>query len=389
MFCRYVTPDSGARNMSVVLPLTDCGNLIRDVNSDTYVLNDIIIQAHRIVETDSDLVTSIVCKLPGLKSVELRERDHESHPVSYQNAEVEAWMDFQIGEDRLGIDVPNKLMVGDEIKIVINIKYDDKYKDLQLENCWAFEGEDILTSQYVVTLYDMHQCDGDNWISGFNVTKGDGNASHDTIYGKMKAFKFPVSKNIHFTCSVQVCKKSCFRFCEDLEWRTSSNHLKRSRRYIEVDSSDQSLRERNRLMKATIKALGAKLIEKNKRTLSENDTSFRKRYKTDDTVSEESELTENHENALRNVVKEIFQFNLSNNFVVYSSHEFNFRHEFDQISQTTAPDNCVPTVRFGIVTGSLSFALFCVIVTCIGLILYLRKENKKRRIDNFLLYNLR
>lgn len=51
------------------------------------------------------------------------------------------------------------------------------------------------------------------------------------------------------------------------------------------------------------------------------------------------------------------------------------------------PSYCVPKLKFVVVTTVLSFIVVCLILVSCGLVLYLRKENKKHAIDNFLLYN--
>lgn len=51
------------------------------------------------------------------------------------------------------------------------------------------------------------------------------------------------------------------------------------------------------------------------------------------------------------------------------------------------PSYCVPKLKFVVVTTVLSFIVVCLILVSCGLVLYLRKEQKKHAIDNFLLYN--
>lgn len=384
---------NGTKGVSYFIPLTDCGNLLRETDGYIHVSNAIIVQKHRTVETDSDIIQNISCELPVPESIDVLEYSHESHPISYKNDTIESWMEFYTGQDILGVDVPNKLLVGDEFKIVVHLKSDGVYSDLRVERCWVHDEETVSTSEDIIEVFDDLSCHFPDWIKGFNSTRDFKNFSDLTVIGAMKAFKFLHTKDLHFTCSVQACRQTCIQSCDTPESEMSSSleRLKRSN-----PDSEKSLLERNRLMKATIKALKANMLDRNRERLLENDQIFSKRASeignipvvdypvgrgllldiddsTDSTTSEDS-------------WDGAYHFNLTNNLVVFTDHDFNFRRE--SCSNAQVPTNCVPKVRFVLLSATLSFIAFSLILACIGLVLYIRKEKKKHVNDHLLLYNL-
>lgn len=412
-------------SIPLYLPANDCGTVIRKVGGDMYISNFIVIQKYRFTETAWDTVENVSCKIPPSEASFIA-NIRESENRAYRHSDgLMAWIELRLGANAFSGQEINKMTVGDEITLAVHLKDSGQNKDIRVRKCWAFDGDILEESKYVLEFYDFDACEESVLMSNFTLITGTPNVSDILTYATLKAFKFPSTIHLHFTCAIEVCSNECLSKCKDIHEKYNGDvprefhkratdpmesenishrvpHFRRRLERVSYPLSDQAYIDRINYMKATIKAMGSKLIKVSE-SKSENDSSFRRRV-SDSTIFQKSgrilkkptisnKFLEN-DNILMNdssteiIVKPwnvVYVFNLSRTVVVESAHGITFRNETFNVSQIFK--NCVSKLRFILITVSLAFLIFCLALISIALAISLRREKKRHKIDSFLLYN--
>lgn len=417
--CRYNGHPESNGSISLFFPANNCGTRVQELDDYIYFSNTIVIQKHFLAETVWDVFHKVSCKIDLPRTPNLNEilKDDSTRSYIHQPHGIESWMEFKVGSDILSSQAVNVLRVGDVFLLVVHLKDGGKHNNLRVTECWAHDGATVDSSIYSIQIFNT--CQSSDFITEFTSAKGIFNVSDMVTYAKLNAFMLPSVVNVQFSCSIKVCRNECLGYC-DASDSGKNNHTvptrKLNKRSTNGDFSSRSMDERIRLMKATIKALSAKLLNNRSQRNSENDSSFSKRVSNPLTkdLKKIDEVTEmaHEKDAVTTTVVDILKlgysdsgsefaatsevyfrpawndehhFNLTNSIIILSSRESNLSYDVQHISGPTL--NCVSRLRFSLVTAMLCSLLFCVILKCIGLALYLRKEKKKHLIDSFLLYN--
>lgn len=427
--CRYaVVPGTTNTSHAFFFPMNNCGTLIHESDGSISLSNTIVIQKHRNVQSLWDVFRNVSCRFAAQDTFELGgvfRNEKSANP--FEHDKMESWMEFKVGSDISTAKTAHKLRIGDEFFLIVHLKDGGQNKDLRVSSCWAHDNEILEYSKYSTQLLDFYTCQPSEWISDFKSAKGIKNVSDKISYARLKAFKFPSTMILQITCSIQVCKNDCFTYCNVPKF-SKNNHViplrKFKKRSVPASYSNKFIDKRLSLMKATIKALGDTLLQNRKhRSRAENGADFYKRisnltstnklpdndggvtdmtsdkYDVDttsvmdiSTIGDGTQTTAGYtkdsgittEYNSEPTYNNVYNFNLTMKIVVLSSGQFDNKHMLESSKLTS---NCIPRLRFNLVTTLLSFILFCLILTCIALCLYLRKEKKKHLIDNFLLYN--
>lgn len=93
--------------------------------------------------------------------------------------------------------------------MVLAIKDDDNKFDMMVRNCVAHDGH-----RAPIQLVDQFGCiTRQKLMSGFTKIKNFGASATVLSYAHFQAFKFPDSMEVHFQCTIQICRHQCPEQC--------------------------------------------------------------------------------------------------------------------------------------------------------------------------------
>jgi len=94
--------------------------------------------------------------------------------------------------------------------MVLAIKDEENKFDMLVRNCVAHDGK-----RAPIELVDTHGCIvRSKLMSRFTKIKNFGSSASVLSYAHFQAFKFPDSMEVHFQCTIQICKNSCPEQCD-------------------------------------------------------------------------------------------------------------------------------------------------------------------------------
>lgn len=94
--------------------------------------------------------------------------------------------------------------------MVLAIKDDDQKFDMLVRNCMAHDGK-----RAPIQLVDQKGCvTRPKLMSKFSKIKNFGASASVLSYAHFQAFKFPDSMEVHFQCTIQICRYQCPDQCE-------------------------------------------------------------------------------------------------------------------------------------------------------------------------------
>ena len=101
------------------------------------------------------------------------------------------------------------MKIGQEMTMVLAIKDDDNKFDMLVRNCFASDGQ-----RSPIQLVDRYGCiSRPKLMSRFTKIKNFGASASVLSYAHFQAFKFPDSMEVHFQCTIQICRYECPEQC--------------------------------------------------------------------------------------------------------------------------------------------------------------------------------
>lgn len=124
---------------------------------------------------------------------------------------VGCWMQIQVGKGPWASEVSGLVKIGQTMTMVLAIKDDDNKFDMLVRNCMAHDGK-----RAPIQLVDQKGCvTRPKLMSRFTKIKNFGSSASVLSYAHFQAFKFPDSMEVHFQCTIQICRYQCPDQCAD------------------------------------------------------------------------------------------------------------------------------------------------------------------------------
>jgi len=119
-------------------------------------------------------------------------------------------MQIQVGKGPWASEVSGLVKIGQTMTMVLAIKDDDNKFDMLVRNCMAHDGK-----RAPIQLVDQKGCvTRPKLMSKFTKIKNFGASASVLSYAHFQAFKFPDSMEVHFQCTIQICRYQCPDQCE-------------------------------------------------------------------------------------------------------------------------------------------------------------------------------
>lgn len=123
---------------------------------------------------------------------------------------VGCWMQIQVGRGPWASEVAGIVKIGQTMTMVLAIKDEESKFDMLVRNCVAHDGK-----RQPIELVDTNGCIvRSKLMSKFTKIKNFGSSASVLSYAHFQAFKFPDSMEVHFQCTIQICKHSCPEQCD-------------------------------------------------------------------------------------------------------------------------------------------------------------------------------
>ncbi|XP_015519196.1 uncharacterized protein dy [Neodiprion pinetum] len=196
--------------------------------SGTYFENIIVVQYDPQVQEVWDQARKLRCTWHDQyeKSVTFRPFPVDMLDVvrtDFAGDNVGCWMQIQVGKGPWASEVSGLVKIGQTMTMVLAIKDDDSKFDMLVRNCMAHDGK-----RAPIQLVDQKGCiTRPKLMSRFTKIKNFGASASVLSYAHFQAFKFPDSMEVHFQCTIQICRYQCPDQCSE------SNLLDSQSTYIE------------------------------------------------------------------------------------------------------------------------------------------------------------
>nr|CAH7756560.1 unnamed protein product [Callosobruchus chinensis] len=184
--------------------------------SGTYFENIIVIQYDPQVQEVWDQARKLRCTWHDQyeKSVTFRPFPVDMLDVirtDFAGDNVGCWMQIQVGKGPWASEVSGLVKIGQTMTMVLAIKDDDSKFDMLVRNCMAHDGK-----RAPIQLVDQKGCvTRPKLMSRFIKIKNFGASASVLSYAHFQAFKFPDSMEVHFQCTIQICRYHCPDQCAD------------------------------------------------------------------------------------------------------------------------------------------------------------------------------
>ncbi|EDW31021.1 GL15227 [Drosophila persimilis] len=134
---------------------------------------------------------------------------------------VGCWMQIQVGKGPWASEVSGLVKIGQTMTMVLAIKDDDSKFDMLVRNCVAHDGK-----RAPIQLVDQRGCvTRPKLMSRFTKIKNFGASASVLSYAHFQAFKFPDSMEVHFQCTIQICRYHCPEQCSSETNLQDVHHL--------------------------------------------------------------------------------------------------------------------------------------------------------------------
>lgn len=196
-----------------------------DSGSGTYFENIIVIQYDPQVQEVWDQARKLRCTWHDQyeKSVTFRPFPVDMLDVvraDFAGDNVGCWMQIQVGKGPWASEVSGLVKIGQTMTMVLAIKDDDSKFDMLVRNCMAHDGK-----RAPIQLVDQRGCvTRSKLMSRFTKIKNFGASASVLSYAHFQAFKFPDSMEVHFQCTIQICRYQCPEQCSDPNVILHSQH---------------------------------------------------------------------------------------------------------------------------------------------------------------------
>lgn len=181
-----------------------------DSGSGTYFENIIVVQYDPQVQEVWDQARKLRCTWHDQyeKSVTFRPFPVDMLDVvraDFAGDNVGCWMQIQVGKGPWASEVSGLVKIGQTMTMVLAIKDDDSKFDMLVRNCMAHDGK-----RAPIQLVDQKGCvTRPKLMSRFTKIKNFGASASVLSYAHFQAFKFPDSMEVHFQCTIQICRYQC------------------------------------------------------------------------------------------------------------------------------------------------------------------------------------
>ncbi|XP_049946384.1 uncharacterized protein LOC126430522, partial [Schistocerca serialis cubense] len=187
-----------------------------DSGSGTYFENIIVVQYDPQVQEVWDQARKLRCTWHDQyeKSVTFRPFPVDMLDVvraDFAGDNVGCWMQIQVGKGPWASEVSGLVKIGQTMTMVLAIKDDDSKFDMLVRNCMAHDGK-----RAPIQLVDQKGCvTRPKLMSRFTKIKNFGASASVLSYAHFQAFKFPDSMEVHFQCTIQICRNQCPDQCSE------------------------------------------------------------------------------------------------------------------------------------------------------------------------------
>ena len=163
-------------------------------------------------------------------------------PADFAGDNVGCWMQIQVGKGPWASEVSGLVKIGQTMTMVLAIKDDDNKFDMLVRNCMAHDGK-----RAPIQLVDQRGCvTRPKLMSSFTKIKNFGASASVLSYAYFQAFKFPDSMEVHFQCTIQICRYQCPDQCHSgssdalpgTSYEASAISGKRSKRETKDEAKD-------------------------------------------------------------------------------------------------------------------------------------------------------
>jgi len=189
-----------------------------DSGSGTYFENTIVVQYDPQVQEVWDQARKLRCTWHDQyeKSVTFRPFPVDMLDVvraDFAGDNVGCWMQIQVGKGPWASEVSGLVKIGQTMTMVLAIKDDEQKFDMLVRNCMAHDGK-----RAPIQLVDQKGCvTRPKLMSKFTKIKNFGASASVLSYAHFQAFKFPDSMEVHFQCTIQICRYQCPEQCSGTE----------------------------------------------------------------------------------------------------------------------------------------------------------------------------
>ncbi|XP_037089667.1 LOW QUALITY PROTEIN: uncharacterized protein LOC119110025 [Pollicipes pollicipes] len=222
--CVHLQPGSTSADAQFDISINACGTTGNtengqygygsDSGSGTYFENTIIIQYDPQVQEVWDQARKLRCTWHNQyeKAVTFRPFPVDMLDVvraDFAGDNVGCWMQIQVGKGPWAAEVSGLVKIGQTMTMVLAIKDDDNKFDMLVRNCMAHDGK-----RAPIQLVDQAGCiTRPKLMSKFTKIKNFGASASVLSYAHFQAFKFPDSMEVHFQCTIQICRYQCSEQC--------------------------------------------------------------------------------------------------------------------------------------------------------------------------------
>lgn len=194
-----------------------------DSGSGTFFENTIVVQYDPQVQEVWDQARKLRCTWHDQyeKSVTFRPFPVDMLDVvraDFAGDNVGCWMQIQVGKGPWASEVSGLVKIGQTMTMVLAIKDDEQKFDMMVRNCMAHDGK-----RAPIQLVDQKGCvTRPKLMSKFTKIKNFGASASVLSYAHFQAFKFPDSMEVHFQCTIQICRYQCPDQCEEAKTAPAS-----------------------------------------------------------------------------------------------------------------------------------------------------------------------
>ncbi|XP_011142579.2 uncharacterized protein LOC105185058 [Harpegnathos saltator] len=222
--CVHLPAGLGRKSVNFEISIHACGTAGNTQNelygygaesgSGTYFENIIVVQYDPQVQEVWDQARKLRCTWHDLyeKSVTFRPFPVDMLDVvraDFAGDNVGCWMQIQVGKGPWASEVSGLVKIGQTMTMVLAIKDDDSKFDMLVRNCMAHDGK-----RAPIQLVDHRGCiTRPKLMSKFTKIKNFGASASVLSYAHFQAFKFPDSMEVHFQCTIQICRYQCPEQC--------------------------------------------------------------------------------------------------------------------------------------------------------------------------------
>merc|ERR1719471_2780814 len=222
--CVHLPAGVGKSNTQFDIAINSCGTAGNtenglygygaDSGSGTYFENTIVVQYDPQVQEVWDQARKLRCTWHDQyeKSVTFRPFPVDMLDVvraDFAGDNVGCWMQIQVGKGTQASEVSGLVKIGQTMTMVLAIKDDEQKFDMLVRNCMAHDGK-----RAPIQLVDQAGCvTRPKLMSKFTKIKNFGASASVLSYAHFQAFKFPDSMEVHFQCTIQICRYACPEQC--------------------------------------------------------------------------------------------------------------------------------------------------------------------------------